>query len=162
LLENGDTKSLLRNMFPKIAKAVIKGLLWFVFLYVLPTFMFSFLVSNLPEGAPNIFSHYEQLALVFAVVVVFFVVASELTCGTIFQHAFNIGRALILMVFVVYALEGGIITMEFQNMHIIADLTIYLVVLLAINLVGLAKSVFQAISFLSEKAESQLPTPSPK
>jgi len=149
-------------MFPKIVKAVIKGSLWFVFLYVLPTFIFSFLVSILPEGAPNILSGYVQLFEVFAVIVVFFVVASELTSGTIFQHMLNIGKALILMVFIVLALEGGIIVIDFQNVHIVADLTIILVMLLAIDFVGLAKSVLQAISFLGEKAESQLPTPSPR
>jgi len=149
-------------MFPKIVKAMIKGALWFVFLYVLPTLILSSLLSFLPEGAHGILYGYEQLLMVFAVITVFFVVASELTSGTIFQHMFNIGKTLILMVFIVLALEGGIISIDFQNINIVADLTVILILLLAIDLVGLAKSVLQAVNFLSEKAESQLPTPSPK
>jgi hypothetical protein len=145
-------------MLPRIAKAVIKGLLWFIFLYVVPMFI----ISGLSELAPEIFSSYEQLLPVFVAIVLFFVVASELASGTIFQHAFNIGKALILMIFIVYALQGGIISIDIMNIHLLADLRIYLAMLLTIDLLGLAKSVLQAINFLSEKAESQLPTLSPK
>jgi len=162
LLENGNTKSLVRKMFPKVVKAVVKGALWFVFLYVLPSLLFSILVSRLPEGAPNTLSDFEPLLGVFGIIVVSFMVASEITSGTIFQHVFNIGKALILMVFIVYALRGGIFAMDFQNINILADLTIWLVMLLTVDLLALAKSVLQAINFLSEKAEEQLPTPSPK
>jgi len=145
-------------MLPRIVKAVVKGLLWFVFLYVVPMFI----ISRFLEVAPEIFSRYEQLLPVFIAIIIFFVVAGELTSGTIFQHAFNIGKALILMIFIVVALEGGIVALDFQEFHLVADLKIYLIMLLTIDLLGLAKSVLQAINFLSEKAESQLPTPSPK
>jgi len=145
-------------MLPRVVKAVIKGLLWFIFLYVVPMFI----ISGLSELAPEIFSSYEQLLPVFVAIVLFFVVASELASGTIFQHAFNIGKALILMIFIVYALQGGIISIDIMNIHLLADLRIYLAMLLTIDLLGLAKSVLQAINFLSEKAESQLPTLSPK
>lgn len=121
-----------------------------------------FMISSLSQFAPEIFSSYEQLLPVFVAIILFFVVASELTSGTIFQHGFNIGKALILMIFIVYALEGGIISIDIMNMHLLADLRVYLAMLLTIDLLGLAKSVLQAINFLSEKTESQLPTPSPK
>jgi len=137
-------------MLPRIAKAVIKGILWFVFLYVVPMFI----ISKLSEFAPELFSSYGQILPLFVSIILFFVVASELTSGTIFQHAFNIGKALILMIFIVIALEGGIITLDFQGFHLLADLRIYLAMLLAIDLLGLAKSVLQAINFLSEKLEN--------
>lgn len=158
MVEKANTKSLFRKMLPRIAKAVIKGILWFVFLYVVPMFI----VSSLSAFAPEIASRYGRLLPVFAAIVVFFVVASELTSGTIFQHAFNIGKAIILMIFIVIALEGGIVALDFQGFHLWADLRIFLAMFLTIGFLGLAKSVLQAVNFLSEKAESQLPTPSPK
>jgi len=158
LAENANAKSLFRKILPRIVMAVVKGLLWFVFLYVVPMFI----VSSLSEFAPEIFSSYGNLLLVFVAIILFFVVASELTSGTIFQHAFNIGKALILMIFIVVALEGGIVALDFQGFHLVADLRIYLAMLLTIDLVGLAKSVLQAINFLSEKTESQLSTLSPQ
>jgi len=158
LVENANIRSLFRKMLPRIVKAVVKGLLWFVFLYVVPMFI----ISSLYEMAPEIFSSYGQLLQVFVAIILFFVVASELTSGTIFQHAFNIGKALVLMIFIVYALQGGIISLDIQSIRVLADLRIYLVMLLSIDFLGLAKSILQAINFLSEKAESQLPATSPK
>ena len=122
-------------------------------MYVLPSLMFSSLSSALPAGVSNVLSPYEQIFGTFTIVIIFFVVASEITSGTIFQHMFNIGQALVLMVLIVISLEGGIIKIGFQNIQITADLTFYLVMLLTIDLVGLAKSVLQAINFLSEKTE---------
>jgi len=138
-------------MLPRIAKAVIKGILWFVFLYVVPMFI----ISSLSELAPELFSSYGQILPLFVSIILFFVVASELTSGTIFQHAFNIGKALILMIFIVVALEGGIIALDFHGFHLLADLKIYLAMLLTIDLLGLAKNVLQAINFLSEKLENE-------
>jgi hypothetical protein len=121
-----------------------------------------FIISSLSGLAPGVFTDYGQLLNVFVAIIIFFVVASELTSGTILQHAFNIGKALILMVFIVLALEGGIVSINFQGINIVADLRLYLFMLLTIDFLGLAKSVLQAVNFLSEKTESQLPTPSPK
>lgn len=50
---------------------------------------------------------YGQLVGLFAVVTVFFFVASELTSGTRFIDVFNIGKAVVLIIFLVVALEAG-------------------------------------------------------
>lgn len=148
-------------MSPRIVMAAVKALLYFVLFFFLPML----LVSQLSEFAPEIFGTYGQLLTVFAGVVIFFAVASELTSGTIFKYAFDIGKALILIVFFVLALDGGIvdISFDFQGVPIgiWADLRIILIILVTIDLLGLARSVLQAVGFLSEKAERQLPTPRP-
>lgn len=153
---------MLRGIVPKIIKAVIKSVFWFISAFVVPSMILSSLSSALPAGMPNVFSPYELIFGTFTVVMMFFVIASELTSGTIFQHFFNVGRALVLMVMIVLYLEGGVFKIDVQNIRISADLAFYLIMLLTIDVVGLAKSVLQAINFLSEKAESQLPPLSPK
>lgn len=144
-------------MVPRIALATAKGVLYFVLFYALPVLV----ISQVSQFAPKIFADYVQVLQVFAAVVIFFVVASELTKGTIFQHALNVGKAIVLLVFFVLALNGGIIDLSVQGIHIRADLTVYLMMLITIDLVGLAKSLLQAISFMQEKAEEQLPVPQP-
>jgi len=148
-------------MLPRIVKAAIKGVLYFVFLYVFPIF----LISQVSGFAPELFAGYGQLLNLFVAVVIFFVVASELTSGTIFQHAFNVGKAIILMIFFVLALNGGIVSLnlnvEGMPINVWADLRVYLMMLITIDLLGLAKSILQAVNFLSEKTEQQLPTPQP-
>lgn len=158
MFEHGSSKTFLRKMLPRIVKAVVVGLLYFVLLYVVPMF----LVSQASEVAPELFSGYGQVVTLFAAVVIFFVVASQLTAGTIFQHALNVGKALILIIFFVVALDGGIIKLDLNIVEglpiaITADLRVYLMMLIAIDLVGLAKSLLQALNFLSESAERELP-----
>jgi len=145
-------------MLPRVVKATIKGVLYFVLLYVFPMF----LISQVSGFAPELFAGYGQLLNLFVAVVIFFVVASELTSGTIFQHAFNVGKAIILIVFFVLALNGGIVDFglnEGTPINIWADLRIYLMMLITIDLLGLAKSILQAVNFLSEKTEHELPKP---
>jgi hypothetical protein len=149
-------------MLPRVAKAVIKGLLYFFLFYALPML----LISQVSGFAPQLFAEYEQILTLFAALIIFFAVASELTSGTIYQHALNIGKALILIMFFVVALNGGILKldldiMEGQRIGIMADLRIYLMMIITIDLLGLAKSVMQMVSFLSERTEKQIPQPLP-
>jgi hypothetical protein len=161
MFEDQTAKSFLRRMLPRIVKATLKAVLYLVFLYVIPMMI----VSQLSAMAPEIFADYMDYLGIFAAIVIFSVVAGELTAGTIFQHAFNIGRALVLIVFFVLALQGGIIsqdiTAESLRLHFLVDLRIYLAMLISIDLLNLAKSMLQAVSFLSERVEQQHPTPKP-
>ena len=139
----------LKKMIPKVLKATVMGLLWFFLLYALPTLFLSELLEEVLPG-------YTQLLSIFAIVIVFFVVVSELLAGTIFQYAFNIGKALVFMAFFIYALNGGFIAFDLEFVHIEADLRVYLAMLLTIDFLGLAKSLLQAIDFLGKKTERQL------
>jgi len=139
----------LRRILPKVLKATVKGLLWFFLLYVLPMLFLSELAEKVLPG-------YTQLLSTFAIVIVFFVVVSELLAGTIFQYVFNIGKALVFMGFFIYALNGGFVAFDFNIVHIEADLRVYLAMLLIIDFLGLAKSLLQAIEFLAKKTERQL------
>lgn len=150
-------------MLPRITKALVKGLLYLVLFYALPMF----LVRQVSGFAPRLFADYEQLVTLFAAVVIFFAVTTELTSGTIYQHALNIGKALILIIFLVLALGGGVMkldldVMEGQRIGIVADLRIYLMMLVAIDLLGLAKSVLQTVKFLSDETEKQMPQLQPQ
>lgn len=162
MFENEFGESLARKLLPRIAKAAIKGIIYFALFYVFPTF----LISQLSKFAPQLSTQYGQTVTVFAAILIFFVVASELTSGTIYQHALNIGRALILIIFFVFALNGGIVKFDIdvagsQRVNLVADLKVFLLMLIAIDLLGLAKSVLQAVNFLSEKADKQVPMPRP-
>jgi hypothetical protein len=46
---------------------------------------------------------------------------------------------------------------EGQRMGIVADLRVYLMMLVAIDLLGLARSVLNTVKFLSDKTEKQMP-----
>ena len=149
MAEDKGMQMFLKKMIPKVLKATVMGLLWFFLLYALPTLFLSELLEEVLPG-------YTQLLSIFAIVIVFFVVVSELLAGTIFQYAFNIGKALVFMAFFIYALNGGFIAFDLEFVHIEADLRVYLAMLLTIDFLGLTKSLLQAIDFLGKKTERQL------
>ncbi len=149
-------------MLPRVAKATVKGLLYLLLFYIIPMFF----LSQVAGFAPQLSEDFQQRVALFAAIAIFFVVATELTSGTIYQHGLNIGRALILVIYFVIALDGGVVKMgldiiEGQRISIVADLRIYLMILISIDLLALAKSVLQLVNFLSEGTEAELPQPLP-
>ena len=146
--ENG-IKKFLRGILPKAVKATVMGLVWFFLLYILPSLLLSEMIEQVMPG-------YTQLLHTFAIIIVSFVVVSELLAGTIFQYALKMGKALVFMGFFIYSLNGGFIAFDFEMVHIEADLRVYLAMLLTIDFLGLAKSLLQAIDFLAKKTERQL------
>lgn len=160
MAKEGDWKAFVKKIMPRVVKAVLKGFIMFLLTYLLPVLMMETMMpSELPFG--TLPSEYMTLLYTFSAIVVFFAVVTELFSGTIFQHAFSVGRALILMVYFICALNGGIITSTFQIpgqqrvIHIFADLRAFLAMLIFVNLLGFAKGMFQAINFLSGKVEAE-------
>ena len=158
MVDEETLKSFLKKIAPRVAKAALRGFIMFLLTYLLPALMMeAFMSPELPFG--EFPSGYMVLFYAFSAIVVFFAVATELFSGTILQHAFSIGRALVLIIYFVYALNGGILTSTFQIpgqqqvMRVFADLRAFLAVLIFINLLGFAKGMLQAIKFLSGKAE---------
>jgi hypothetical protein len=89
----------------------------------------------------------------FVMVYIFFIIVGELTSGTIFQHFFNTAKALFLILFLIFSLKTGLVGITFQNVSLIVDLRLFLTVAILLSLLGLAKSMLQAINFLNQKAE---------
>jgi len=164
--EKGEEKTFAERVMPRVFKAAIMGVTTFFLYYLLPMLMFSMIpAEGLPSEFSSFFSKYENLVYVFAAIMICFVVAIQLSSGTIFQHAFSIAKAIVLILYFIYALEGGILTLSIPaveiTINIMADLTTFLAILILVNLLALAKSMFEAINFLSQKVE-QPPTDTSK
>lgn len=146
----------MKKILPRVVKAAVKGFIWFLLTYLLPMLMMETMMpTELPfEMFPQ---EYITLVYTFSAIVVFFAVATELFSGTILQHAFSVGRALILIAYFIHAFKGGIITLtipiEGLSIHIFADLRAFLAMLIFVNLLGFAKGMLQAINFISRKVE---------
>ncbi len=159
MADEENLKSFVKKIMPRVVKAALKGFIMFLLTYLLPTLMMKAMMpAELIFGELPL--EYMTLLYTFSAIVVFFTVVTELFSGTIFQHAFSVGRALVLLVYFVYALNGGILTSAFQFpgqrqvIHIFADLRAFLAMLIFVNLLGFARGMFQAIDFLSRKVES--------
>jgi hypothetical protein len=60
------------------------------------------------------------------------------------------------MAYLILSLNGGLFGVTFENVSLLVDLRVFLVVAMLLSLLGLAKSVLQAINYMSEKAEPKL------
>jgi len=142
MIEERDGKAILKKILPRVVKAVLSGIIIYLAFY--------FLSSLIPEV---LFLGYEQLIFVFTMILIVFAVLHELSAGTILQYAISFVKALFLMIYFVYGLKGGIITATMGAMHFIVDIRVFLAMLVFVNVLGLTKSVFEAINFLSGKEE---------
>jgi len=152
MVEEGSRKGLMKKLIPRVLKAALWGSFTFVYVYFLPRLMFP--IELLPL-------EYSRLFYLFVGIAVFFTVMTKLFSETIFEHAFSIARALIMTIYFIVVLNGGIINltmpMKETTVNLVVDLKAMLVILILVNLLGIAKSVFQATRFLEEKVETSQP-----
>jgi len=142
--ENKDLNKRLQKFTRKALKATIKGVLFYGIYFVLSMFLAP--VSEIVPG-------FQQMIEVFVMVYIFLMIIGELTAGTIVHHFFNGTKALFVILYLIFALNGGIVGITVQNVNLIVDFRLFLVVAMLLGLLGFAKSVLQAINFLNEKAE---------
>jgi hypothetical protein len=95
----------------------------------------------------------QQMIETFVIVYIVFMIVGELTSGTVFQYFFDSARALFVISFLILSLNGGTISGTFENVNLIVDVRLFLVFATLLSLLGFAKSVLQAISFMNERAE---------
>jgi hypothetical protein len=89
----------------------------------------------------------------FVIVYVALMIVSNLTSGTVFQHIFGAARCGFVMAYLIVSLNSGIFDYTFGSVSLMVDLRVFLVIMMMLEILGLAKSVILAIDFVSQKAE---------
>jgi hypothetical protein len=150
MVEKGQTKTFARKFVPRIIKAALLVIITYLPLYFLSAFI---------EPFQSFFPWYAPTTNLFAAVFMIFLVAGVFTSGTIYQYVFGIARTLVTMIFFIYVLNGGIVTLavpiEGASVNVMVDLTVILAMLVLICLLGIGKNVVQAINFVSAKVETK-------
>jgi len=150
MVEKGQTKTFARKFVPRIIKAALLVIITYLPLYFLSAFI---------EPFQSFFPWYAPATNLFAAVFMIFLVAGVFTSGTIYQYVFGVARALVTMIFFIYVLNGGIVTLavpiEGASVNVMVDLTVILAMLVLICLLGIGKNVVQAINFVSAKVETK-------
>ena len=137
-------KKKIRNFTFKALKASVKGILFYAIYFVL--WMFLAPISDMVPG-------FQQMIETFVMVYILLMIVGELASGTIFQYFFNVAKALFVIGYLIFSLKGGIFGLTFQNVSLMVDLRLFLAIAMLLSLLGLAKSVLQAINYMNEKAE---------
>jgi len=137
-------KKKIRNFTFKALKATVKGILFYAIYFVL--WMFLAPISDMVPG-------FQQMIETFVMVYILLMIVGELVSGTIFQYFFNVAKSLFVIGYLIFSLNGGIFGLTFQNVSLMVDLRLFLAIAMLLSLLGLARSVLQAINYMNEKAE---------
>lgn len=146
-MDNKDrdpTKFTFRRLMINIIKAAVKGIIVYAIYYVVWSFM-----SPIAQIIPSL----QQIIETFVIIYLALLVVGELTSGTVYHYFFSTGRALFVVGYLLMSLKTGVLSGTFENLTFFVDLRLLLTLAASLSLVGLARSVLQTISYLSQKAE---------
>jgi hypothetical protein len=142
--ENRDIKKTIRKNALKVLKPVVKTVMILV-IYVL------LMRSLAPASA--IIPGLPEMIQTFIVVYLVLMFIGDLSSGTIFQHLFGAARALFVIVYLIASLNSGIVDFTFENVNLIVDLRLFLIIVMLLELLGMASSMIRVVDLLCEKAE---------
>jgi hypothetical protein len=143
-IEDSSFRKKMRKTVFTIAKTVIKTAIVCI-LYVI----LSQVLAPLSPLIPGL----QGMLQTFIIVYVALMIVSNLTSGTVFQHMFGAARCGFVMAYLIVSLNSGIFDYTFGSVSLMVDLRMFLVIVMMLEILGLAKSVILAIDFVSQKAE---------
>lgn len=142
-----DTKVILKELFPRVLKAILWGSLAFLLVYCLPMTLYP--MDLLPLD-------YATLLFHFAIIVVFFAVVGQLFSGNIIGCGFGIAKAIVVIAYFLAVSDGGVfsITLPISELAVnfAVDISIILLMIVSVNLFDIAKNLLAAIVLLTEKS----------
>ena len=140
-------KILVKRILLRTLKAGIKAFLIYV-AYVI------FLLLTKPIY--NFVGQYSQVIDVFFITILIFTFVSELSSGTIYQYMFGFSRELFIIFYFINVLNGGAIRMNVENIEFAVNLQFFILVLILMGVLGMARNTLGAINFLNEKSEEEI------
>ena len=146
-----NSNFIVKEVLPRVTKAAIWGIVTFIVFYYVPMML---IPQDLPQNLIQ-FDYQAQL-FNFAMISVFFAVTGQIFSKTIYGCGFGIAKAIIIIVYFFMVSEGGIfkLTIPFEeySINFTLDISIILLMIVSVNLLSIAKNLFEAINILHEKS----------
>jgi uncharacterized ion transporter superfamily protein YfcC len=143
--EKKSSQSKVKNVAFRVVKATLKAVLVYL-LY----FFLTLSLAPIFKLIPRFMGSIETFVVVFIVLMIL----GDLTERTIFQCFFSTARSLFVITYLILSLGNGIINIGFENFSLTVNLTMFYTIAALLSLLGLARSMLQAINFINERAES--------
>jgi uncharacterized ion transporter superfamily protein YfcC len=140
-----SSQSKVKNVTFRIVKATLKAVLVYL-LY----FFLTLSLTPIFKLIPGLMGSIETFFVVFIVLMIL----GDLTERTIFQCFFNTARSLLVIAYLILSLGNGIINIGFENFSLTVNLAMFYTIAALLSLLGLARSMLQAINFINERAEN--------
>ena len=133
----------LRKIGFRALKAAAKGILVYVLYFILSLFLAPFM-----EMVPTLQQSIEAFVTLYLILMVI----GDFMADTIYHYFFGAGKSLFVIFYLILSLKSGVVSTSFGSINLLVDLRLFLVIAMLLSLLGLARSVFQAINFMNEKA----------
>jgi hypothetical protein len=143
--KHNNNKSPVKDVSFKILKATVKALIVYLIYFLVAS-----ILAPLSGFAPGLMESIE----VFIAVYIMLMIMSDITANTVFQHFFNTAKVLFFMAYLLLSMGDAIFSAGFENSTITVNLTLFYSLAVLFSLLGFARSILQAINFMSERAET--------
>lgn len=132
-----------KRIFLRLGKAAFKSAIVYILFSIFSTIVAPF------EG----FVDVQPLSIAFLVIYIFFIFAIELTRGSVFQHVFNIVNSLLIVAYIIYIIDMGVINASLEEYSLMIDLRFFLSIFAIGGFLGFARSILQLLNWMNEREE---------
>jgi len=139
------SKNLVKDISFRVAKATVKAVLVYLLYFFLAP-----MLAPLFEMIPGFMESIEAFIIIYIVLMIL----ADITAKTVFQHFFNTARALFFMGYLLLSMGDGVFRTSYENFSLTVNLTLFYTIAATLSLLGLARTILQAINFMHEKAEA--------
>jgi hypothetical protein len=138
------SSSVFRKIMFKASKAMVKAVLFYAVYYVCWLFLapIAWMIPGLQESIET-----------FVTIYITVIIVGELLAGTVYQHFFGVVNALLVTFYLILFFKRATLSVAYQSVVLTVDLRILLMIAALLSLLGLGRSILQAISFASKRAE---------
>ena len=145
MAENGKS---LRDLAKKLILRTLKAFLKSLVFYMAYLFVWSFF-AHFESYVPGLGRTVENFVTVYVLLGFF----GDLVAETVFQHFFSVAKALFVVGYLTLTLNGGILNLNYMSVSLTVDLRLFLAAAVLLSLLGLARSMLQAINYANKKSE---------
>jgi hypothetical protein len=144
-MNEAEAKFNRRKFLVKIVKAAlvtaIYGVVWFVVWLLASSFL------------GDLFQLFSTLFWILVCASLFFTFAIKISESTIYKYIFIMLRSFFLIVYIAYSTNFGVLTVNFEGFTFTVEFIPLLAIMVAINLLSIARGLIQAIEFSAQSPE---------
>lgn len=141
-----NKNSTIKEITYRVLKASLKTILIYV-IYILVTPM----LAPITEIVPDLMGSIEAFVIIFVALMFL----SDLTEKTIFQYFFNTARQIYIIGYLLLSMGDGVMSLSYESLSLTINLTILYGIAVLLSLLGLARSILQAIEYMGKKSEKE-------
>jgi hypothetical protein len=147
-----QTKSeeLIKDISFRVAKAAVKAILVYLLYFLLAPMLGPFF-----DMVPGFMESLE----VFVAFYIVLMILGDITAKTVFHLFFTIAQALFFMGYLLLSMGDGVFSTSYENFNLTVNLTMFYTIAVTLSLLGLARTILQAINFMHGKAETSSDLP---